>query len=250
MNTVGACCACERSRNKKHPSCRDGEDHLYAPPARIGHDLALDGGVRGPLLKLIVRLDHSKVVADRLFVQTACWDLKRSREVNMQSTGTDADRNIAPVYLVLNGEMMLDSPTQESWLHVIDFGSWNNFPILRHISGEPGQEGEVVLLKKVEKGFDFPAYYCRTIKLDPERRVIWKTYPETKTEEDDFFGIVDFRVYDEGGKTRFCYNTLYEFLVRYRSEGELDAFRKRQSGNFDALLSVTLPKLKALCEKR
>lgn len=156
---------------------------------------------------------------------------------------------VAPVYLVLTGEMMLDASLEEVWHHLINYPSWQNFPVVQPISGEPAKEGEVVLLRKEEKGFTFPAYYARTIKLDPLRRLIWKTYPEKTTPEANFFGIVDFTIQPAGGQTRFGYNTLYEFLVAYRDESELETFRKQQYENFAALFSVIFPKLKKLVEK-
>jgi hypothetical protein len=169
--------------------------------------------------------------------------------MNSRTVSTGGDRKIGPVYLVRNGEMLIDSPVKATWPHVVNYPSWQNFPIVRHISGEPGQEGEVVLLKKDEEGFEFPPYYARTIKLEPERRIVWKTFPE-HVGEVDFFGIVDFSVFDAQGRTRFCYNTIYEFLVPYQVDSELDAFRKQQNDNFDPLFSTVLPKLKALAEKR
>lgn len=159
-----------------------------------------------------------------------------------QTTGTTA-RKIAPVYLLWEGDLILDSPIKDAWPHVINYPSWQNYSSVEHISGEPGQEGEVVLLKKDEEGFTFPPYCTRTIKLDPACRVIWKTYPAEPTEENDFFGIVDFSLHEMNGKTRFSYKTLYEFLVPYRNENDLHTFREQQYDNFEALFSSILPKL-------
>lgn len=168
--------------------------------------------------------------------------------MNEPATYTSDDKKIGPVYLVRTGEMTIDASVNSTWPHVLNYPSWQNYPVVRHISGEAGEEGEVVLLKKDEAGFEFPSYYARTIKLDPGHRVIWKTYPE-KAGEVDFFGIVDFSLQEPPGKTRFCYDVLYEFLVPYRNESELDAFRKQQYDNFDALFAAVLPKLKKLAEK-
>src|SRR5215211_7634217 len=111
------------------------------------------------------------------------------------------ERRIAPVYVVCSAETMIDAPIGEAWRYAINYASWQNFPLIQHVSGELGQEGEVVLLSKEEKGFkSFPPYYARTVKLDPGRRVIWKTYPEERTEDNDFFGFVEFRLEEAQGK--------------------------------------------------
>jgi uncharacterized protein YndB with AHSA1/START domain len=157
--------------------------------------------------------------------------------------------NIEPVYVVESGGMTIDAPTAEVWRLVLDYPSWQNFPVVQHVSGDPGGEGEVVLLRKEEKGFVFPSYYARTIKLQPQRRVIWKTYPEKQSPESNFFGIVEFRLDDRQGKTLFSYTLLYEFMVSYTDKSELDAFREKERENFKTLSTVIFPKLKALAEK-
>src|SRR5688572_4451745 len=127
-----------------------------------------------------------------------------------------------PVYLFWNGEMLLDAPVDKAWKHVLDYPSWQSYSSVEHVSGPPSQDGEVVRLRKDEKGFAFPPYYARTIKLDPPRRVVWKTYPESTGGQGDFFGIVEFQLHEAQGKTRFCYNTIYEFLVPHAEEAELE----------------------------
>jgi hypothetical protein len=170
--------------------------------------------------------------------------------MNQHALNTNDSLKITPFYLVRKGEMIIDSPVKATWPHVINYPSWQNFPTIKRISGEPGLEGEVVLLRKEEEGFSFPAYFARTIKLEPERRVIWKTYPEQQAPEVEFFGIVEFRLVPIETQTRFCFDFLYEFLVPHRGETELAMFQKRQQDNFTALFAATFPKLKSLVEKR
>jgi hypothetical protein len=156
---------------------------------------------------------------------------------------------VAPVYIVLTGEMTIRASRAEVWRHVLNYPGWQNFSVVKHVAGETGKEGEVVLLSKEEEGFSFPPYYARTIKLEAQRRAIWKTYPEKGSENTDFFGIVDFRLSDAQGDTCFAYNTLYEFMVPYNREGDLDAFRIEQQDNFETLLKGIFPKLKRLAEE-
>jgi hypothetical protein len=161
---------------------------------------------------------------------------------------TQIPRQIEPVYVVLSGETLLNAPIETAWRHMINYPSWQHYSTVQHIAGIPGQEGEVVRLQKAEKGFAFPAYFARTIRLDAPRRVIWKTYLEKGTEEVDRFGIVEFRLVEAKGGTRFIYSLIYEFQVPFRHESELENFSKQQYANFAALLAVTHPKLKALVE--
>lgn len=153
---------------------------------------------------------------------------------------------IVPAYLVWNGETMLDASIDRAWPHVLNYTAWQHYPISQHVSGEPGKEGEVVLLKKDEAGFSFPPYYARTIKLDPPRRVIWKTYPQESSAGPQFFGIVDFKLFDAGGSTRFCYDFIYEFLMPFEKDHELEAFRKKSTADTEAMFASILPKLRTL----
>lgn len=155
-------------------------------------------------------------------------------------------RKITPVYLLWNEELLIHAPAQRVWRHVLNYPSWQVYSIMQHVSGKQGTEGEVVLLKKDEAGFEFPPYYARTIKLDPGSRIIWKTYPEKTS---DFFGIVDFKVHPLGDSTRFSYDILYEFLVPYENESEVEAFRKRQHDSSAAVFASIFPKLKRLSEQ-
>jgi hypothetical protein len=161
-----------------------------------------------------------------------------------QATAPNGASRIAPVYLIWEGETLLDAPVEEAWRHVVNYSSWQNYSIVQHVSGPPGGEGEVMQLKK-EEGGDFPPYYARTIKLEPERRIMWKVYPlETAAPQSEFFGIVDFRVHEAGAQTRFCYASVHEFHVAYQHEGELEAHRKRMYEGIEAFFAAVLPKLK------
>jgi hypothetical protein len=155
----------------------------------------------------------------------------------------------APVYMIWSDEMLLNSSRKNTWRYLMNPPSWQNFPVYKTVSGKRGEEGEVILMNKAEKGFEFPSYFARTLKVETERRIVWKTYPEKITPEDNFFGIVDFKVHDADGRTRFCYDFLYEFVVPHENEFQLAAFRDHQYENFKTLFASIFPKLKTLVEK-
>lgn len=163
------------------------------------------------------------------------------------STGTPR----VPVYLVWRGDTVLNATPSEAWPHILNYTSWQTYPIAEHISGRPGAAGEVVRLKKDEAGFSFPPYYARTVLLEPGQRVIWKTFPEKESAGPDFFGFVEFSVQSmDAGHARFCYRFLYEFLMPQQSEDEIEAFRQQQYANTEAMFASTLPKLRRLVERR
>lgn len=140
---------------------------------------------------------------------------------------------------------MIDAPLDEVWPHLLNFYGWQNFSVNKRISGKPGDEGEVILLKKEEPGSSPNPYYARTIKLEPGRRIIWKTYPENGS----YFGIVEFKLDNVGGATRFIYNVLYENMVSYQDEAELTQFHDYSYGRFEKIFAAVFPKLKKLAEK-
>jgi len=154
-----------------------------------------------------------------------------------------------PIYQVWDGELLIDAPVQTVWRHMLDYPSWQHYPVVKHLSGEPGAEGELVLLKKVEEGFEFPAYYAYTIKIDPPKRIIWKVYLEKGAEPYEFFGIVEFAADAAGHQTRFSYHLLYEFLLPTDDPTEIERFRTQQHENFTALVTQIFPGLKKLSEQ-
>lgn len=159
--------------------------------------------------------------------------------------------HVSPVYLFREGELLINAPVSKVWPLVVNYPVWQKYSTVKTVAGTHGQEGEVVMLKKEEPGFVFPTYFARTLKIEPEKRIVWKTYIEPTPGEVDRFGIIDFRVTDLGnGTTRFQNSLLYEFLVPYEDERELEEFRVRQNKNFENLQSTTYPRLKEMAEGR
>lgn len=165
------------------------------------------------------------------------------------SSANVSPRALGLVYLVNSGEFLIAAPVRKVWYHMVHYTTWQNYPIVEHLSGVRGGEGELVRLRKEEEGFSFPAYRARTIKLEPDRRIVWKTFPEPGTQEIEFFGIVDFQAQETPGGTRFSYNSTYEFQVPHTNEGELEVYRKQQQDNFEVLFAAVFPKLKEVAEK-
>jgi hypothetical protein len=177
-------------------------------------------------------------------------DLRTTGRVGSGVVPSEAPASAA-LYELWEGQLIFDAPVADVWRCVIEYPAWQDYSMVKHISGEPGEEGELVLLKKEEPGLEsFPPFYARTIKLIPDTRVIWKTFPAEASDELDFFGIVDFGVAPASDGSRFTYSLLYEFLVPYQSEVDLENFRSAQREQTEAMLASILPKLRRLVGRR
>jgi hypothetical protein len=161
---------------------------------------------------------------------------------------TSDGRRIAPVYIVMSGEIMLDAPIDKVWPHLINYTSWQNYTVSERVAGVAGEEGEVVLLRKEEQGYVSPLFHARTIRIDPGRRIIWKTYRGKAGDDEGYFAFVDFILEEVGDKTRFRSTNTAEMLVAYRDESELTAFRKQREETAATVFASTRAKLKKLVE--
>lgn len=151
-----------------------------------------------------------------------------------------------PVYLIMDGELLLDAPVDVAWPCVTDFPSWQGFTTVdREIEGVKDEAYEVFRLFKEEEGFEWPEpYYARTLMVDPEKRIVWKTFPTNVPEGTGYFGIVDFRLESaDDGKSLFSYHFVYEFNGPFDSEEERHAYGKMQEENFKVLWTSIGPKL-------
>jgi hypothetical protein len=157
------------------------------------------------------------------------------------------DSIVSPAYVLLAEEFLLDAPPAIAWPLVIDYPSWQNYAVVRTLDGIPGAVGEVVQMHKDEDGFEFPPYFARTLLIEPEHRIVWKTFVDPDDEEDPLFGIVEFRLSPSGeDQTLFWSSLTYQFKVRHRSAEELQQFEAAQNENFRNLVGSTHPKLRAL----
>jgi hypothetical protein len=164
----------------------------------------------------------------------------------METTSVANAPDTAPVYVVVDGDLLLDCTAEQAWPLILDYTKWQNYTIAEPVSGIRGAEGEVVLLKKEETGMTFPTYYARTILLEPGRRVIWKTYPEHPGPGNSYFGFVDFSVSAAGAGARFRYQFLYELQVQFERPDELAAYRETLVANTKAMHDVIFGRLKHL----
>jgi hypothetical protein len=150
------------------------------------------------------------------------------------------------VDVVTSREFSLDAPVAEVWRQIINYPSWQGYTSVEHVSGPPGQEGEVVLLGKLEGELVWQPKYCRTLRLDPPHQVIWKVYPPRDNSEwaHEFTATVDYRLSQlETNKTRVAVQVIKEFSVPYADAGELDEVRKQESELQASVEDTYIPKL-------
>jgi hypothetical protein len=161
-----------------------------------------------------------------------------------------ASRKIGIVDVVQSREWQLNAPVGEVWRGVIDYPSWQGYPSVQHISGPVGQEGEIVRLEKPKGEFFWRPKYCRTVKLDPLRPVIWKVDSIEAPDDLKWSASVDYRLHmQEDGKTKLQCQVIKEFVVPYENERELDEVCKRENEQQGAYMDANFPRLEALLAK-
>jgi hypothetical protein len=171
------------------------------------------------------------------------------------STGAASDDNVSVMDFFFSGEFGLDAPIDEVWPVVLDYTTWQDFRTAENVSGKPGEPGEIVRLLKVTEDFETPLYLARTIVLEPGR-IVWKVYPETSGDGNEFLGAVgfsgyvDFQVRENGpSAVVFTYNAVYESLVEYEQESELTDFEKKTYEEYGAMFDAMWVRLRKLVEK-
>jgi len=156
---------------------------------------------------------------------------------------------LTPVNFVICGELTIDAPVEAVWPRALEYTSWQHFTHVESISGKASEEGEVVLLRKVEKGLEeFPPYYAKTLKLVNKKQIVWKTFPKEGEDFSDFTGIIDFRFRPVNGNTNFSYSIYYEFRIQENDDKKVQEYERDMKANFEALIADTMPRLKHLVE--
>jgi hypothetical protein len=162
---------------------------------------------------------------------------------------------LTPVHLVLSNELPLNAAVDAAWPLVVDYTRWQNYPLAEHVSGTPGEVGEVVILAKAEADFETPPYYTETICLEPNHRITWKIYPKEQAGEggflgaDQFLGFVDFRVDPDGDRTRFTATSVYEYMISAESEEERRRFLADARAGAESMFASIFPKLQKLVDE-
>jgi hypothetical protein len=171
-----------------------------------------------------------------------------------QSVQQDVDAGTArkrgTVDVVSVQDLVLNGPIDEVWPIAVDYPSWQAYVDRELVAGRAGEEGEVFLIGKNDDELAGQRKYCRTLKLDPPRQVIWRIYSEPGGGdwEYEFTGTVEYRLTeaDGGNKTRFVIQVIKEFVVPFEDETELVGVQKREYELQKAVEHANLARLLAM----
>lgn len=111
---------------------------------------------------------------------------------------------------VVYTECSIDCPIERAWERLMNYEEWNPSFAGSHITrvrGAPRTEGELVLIRKTElriNGEKYPEFYAETVKIVPQRHIVWYIYPK---EGSSFRNFVDLGLTPEGKGVRL--NTYY-----------------------------------------
>jgi hypothetical protein len=136
-------------------------------------------------------------------------------------------------------EGVVEAPIGRAWDLMIDYQGYNPTFVgatVTLLEGEPGAEGELVLIEKVDHdtGAAATPFYCRTAKVIPESHIVWYLWDDA----DELRNFVDFGLHeDERGVV---------FSIHYYAQGRLagdDLARSREQ------LVTFLPDLVGIFQK-
>jgi hypothetical protein len=135
---------------------------------------------------------------------------------------------------VYHAECCVECTRQQAWHAVLDYTSWNpdfaNAEIIP-ISGKPGMEGELVLMKLRSASGDLLAeFHSQTVRIVPETCIVWYVHPKEGTA---FRNFVDFSLEEAPAGVRFS--------IRYYAQNPLsgDPLRQQRQGMQAGLEELT-----------
>ena len=130
---------------------------------------------------------------------------------NTGSTGI-LEEPTASLFQASRAEVIIDRPPQDVWSVLTDLSfetvkSWNpDVENVKHISGAPRQENELVLVTKDKKIGRAP-FYMRTIRMVPNQQRVLRV----DDSDGSLAGFVDHSLYELAGKTtKVVYNGYFE----------------------------------------
>jgi hypothetical protein len=140
----------------------------------------------------------------------------------------------------------IDADLAQAWRKLLDYQSWNPTfagANVTPVGGDFQSEGEQVLIRKLlsdAKGDRLPDFYAETVKIVPQKHVVWCVYPK---EGDGFRNFVDFGLSDVSPGVRF---DIYYYEQNHLSGEDLAKHRVESQEGFDKLALA----FKQYCEAR
>ena len=156
------------------------------------------------------------------------------------------DSELASAYhFVDTYEVLIDSPPDVVWPHLLDFKSWMQGVAMIHESGPVGAEGEVLRLYEGEE------FFVEITKIVPGEMVLIANLPSTM-EGEDMVGVSMLTLTEVGGKS-----LVSNFMSRHMNwpEATPNPLRaRRESAEYRAfnheMQAQALGRLRELAERR
>jgi hypothetical protein len=159
---------------------------------------------------------------------------------------------LEPVYVVCDAERLIARERADCWTHVLDYTSWQDYRSRETIAGTPGEIGEVVRLEMGEAGMEsFPPYLAKTICIEAQRQIVWKTFSIQGEAESEFFGIVNFRLNDApAAQTRFAASVYYEYRLEWPNAAARAQFAHDRKAELVTLMATLLERFSSRVASR
>jgi hypothetical protein len=151
-------------------------------------------------------------------------------------------------YMVRNFQMPIDAQPKAIWPLLVEFERFNQtFERVDVLAGKRDEVGCLSLLVKQQGEWYMAPYLVKTIRLVPERQIVWKMLPQ---EGASFVAFVDFLLVPEGARTNFVCNVYTEALLPRMSPETLGTVEQKMAADYEKLEGYVFPILKRLAEKR
>jgi hypothetical protein len=142
-------------------------------------------------------------------------------------------------------EVHVNCSLELAWETLLHYPKWNPTFVgatVKRVRGSFGQEGELVLINKEllkdVHGNRLPQFYAETIKVIPQKKLVWLAYPEEGLAFCDF---VDFELTKTDSGVRFVYCS---FAQNQLPESLIEQQRARAQATYLSVVNA----FKAYCE--
>lgn len=172
------------------------------------------------------------------------------------TNSADTGSKVGRVDMVYNTTLHAEAPLKEAFWTVFDYPAWQGYETIVHVSGPKGEEGELASIEKTKDEPGWQEKFCKTIKLDPLKQIIWRVYTDPGQVGADgwergFDVTVDYRFEaTTSEKTTIHMQVIKEFFVPYEDESELAGVQQSEYRHQVELMEHLAPRLYDLLAKR
>jgi hypothetical protein len=167
----------------------------------------------------------------------------------------DPDRKVGRVDMVYNTTLHVEAPLELAFWTVFDYPAWQGYETIVHVAGPKGEVGELATIEKTKDEPGWHEKFCKTIKLDPLKQIIWRVYTgpgQVGAEgwEREFDVTVDYRFEATAETTTIHMQVIKEFFVPYEDESELAGVQQSEYQHQVEIMEHLAPRLDDLLTKK